>query len=63
MGKMGKFELSVREVQDVISMGLQEDKVGAGEVEGGGWDMVEGGEEVLRGDGWLKLPPITHSQG
>ena len=61
MGKMGKFELSVKEVQDVISMALQEDKVGGGEVEGGGWDMVEGAEEVLRGDGWLKLPPITHS--
>ena len=63
MGKMGKFELSVKEVQDVISMGLREDKGGVGDVDGGGWDMVEGGEEVIRGDGWLKLPPITHSQG
>ena len=63
MGRMAKFELSVKEVQDLISMGLQEDKVGGGEVEGGGWDMVEGGEEVLRGDGWLKLQPFPNSQG
>ena len=60
MGRMGKFELTVKDVQDVVSMGLQEDKGVAGaEIEGGGWDMVEGGEEVIRGDGWLKLPPIT----
>lgn len=63
MGRISKFELSVKEVQDVISMGLQEDKGGVGDVDGGGWDMVEGGEEVIRGDGWLKLPPITQSQG
>jgi len=63
MGRMSKFDLTVKEVQDVVSMGLQEDKVSGGDVDGGGWDMVEGGEEVIRGDGWLKLPPITHSQG
>ena len=53
MGKLPEFMLSVKSVQDVISAALQEEK--EGDVEGGGWDMVEGGEEVLRGDGWLKL--------
>jgi hypothetical protein len=45
--------LSVKDVQDEISAALEEDKTG--EADGGGWDIVEGGEEVLRGEGWLKL--------
>jgi len=60
LGKLPQFMLSVKSVQEVISAALAEEK--SGDVEGGGWDMVEGGEEVLRGDGWLKLNPIN-SQG
>jgi len=47
------FTLSVKDVQYGISAALEEDKTS--EPDGGGWDIVEGGEEVLRGDGWLKL--------
>ena len=60
LGKLPQFMLSVKSVQEVISAALVEEK--SGDVEGGGWDMVEGGEEVLRGDGWLKLNAIN-SQG
>lgn len=57
MGNLPQFTLSVKSVQDIITTALQEEK--EGDAEGGGWDMVEGGEEVLRGDGWLKLNSIT----
>jgi hypothetical protein len=53
MGVLSPFMLSEKDVQDVIASALEEDKTG--DVDGGGWDMVEGGEEVLRGEGWLKL--------
>jgi Vacuolar sorting 38 and autophagy-related subunit 14 len=56
LGNLPQFVLSVKSVQDVISSSLDEK---GGDVEGGGWDMVEGGEEVLRGDGWLKLNPVA----
>jgi hypothetical protein len=59
-GALSPFTLSVRNVQDVISAALEE-KTG-GEADGSGWDMVEGGEEVLRGDGWLKLPAVARSE-
>jgi Vacuolar sorting 38 and autophagy-related subunit 14 len=51
-GILSTFTLSVKNIQDVISTALEEEKT---EADGAGWDMVEGGEEVLRGDGWLKL--------
>lgn len=60
-GILSSFTLNVKDIQDVISAGLQEEKTG-GEADGGGWDMVEGGEEVLRGEGWLKLPAIARSE-
>ena len=53
LGILTPFMLSVKDVQDGISAALEEDKTG--EADGGGWDIVEGGEEVLRGEGWLKL--------
>ena len=56
-GKLPQFMLSVKSVQEVISAALVEEK--GGDIEGGGWDMVEGGEEVLRGDGWLKLNAVN----
>jgi hypothetical protein len=52
-GGLSPFGVNVKDVQDVIVAALEEDKTG--DVDGGGWDMVEGGEEVLRGEGWLKL--------
>lgn len=52
-GGLSPFGMNVMDVQDVIVAALEEDKTG--DVDGGGWDMVEGGEEVLRGEGWLKL--------
>ena len=56
LGRLPLFMLSVKKVQETIFAALEEDK-GVDE-EGGGWDMVEGGEEVLRADGWLKLNSI-----
>jgi Vacuolar sorting 38 and autophagy-related subunit 14 len=53
LGILPPFTLSVKDVQYGISAALEEDKTS--EPDGGGWDIVEGGEEVLRGDGWLKL--------
>jgi hypothetical protein len=53
LGVLGTFELKEREVMEVIVRGLEEDK--SGDIDAGGWDMVEGGDEVLRGEGWLKL--------
>jgi Vacuolar sorting 38 and autophagy-related subunit 14 len=57
-GTLPPFNVGVKDVQDVISLALEQN----GEGDGGGWDMVEGGEEVLRGDGWLKLNTVTHSE-
>jgi hypothetical protein len=57
-GTLPPFTLDARSIQDVIMAALDEDK--AGDVDGGGWDMVEGGEEVLRGEGWLKLNTVAH---
>lgn len=56
-GVLKPFTLTVKSVQDVISSALDENK--SGDVDGGGWDMVEGGEEVLRGEGWLKLNSVA----
>jgi hypothetical protein len=53
--------LDAKSIQDVITAALDEDKTG--DVDGGGWDMVEGGEEVLRCEGWLKLNAVAHSEG
>jgi hypothetical protein len=60
-GVLPPFPLSVEGILNVIMGALEEDKNGDGD--GGGWDMVEGGEEVLRGDGWLKLNSVGHSEG
>ena len=60
-GKLGTFEVSARGIQDVMLAGLEEG--GTVEVDGGGWDMVEGGEEVMRADGWLKLNPVASTDG
>ena len=59
-GKLPQFMLSVKSVQEVILASLKEEK--DGDFEGGGWDMVEGGEEVLRGEGWLKLNPVVSDE-
>jgi hypothetical protein len=59
LGRLSPFSLSVQSVQDLISSALEDEK--STDVDGGGWDMVEGGEEVLRGEGWLKLNAVTHS--
>jgi hypothetical protein len=63
-GVLTSFTLSLKDVQEMIAQGLQDEKGGSGansgEVDGGGWDMVEGGEEVIRGDGWLKLNSFGH---
>jgi hypothetical protein len=61
LGKLPAFELTVRGIQEVILAGLEDG--GAGDGEGGGWDMVEGGEEVMRADGWLKLNSISSGDG
>jgi hypothetical protein len=58
VGTLQPFTLNVINVQDIITGALDEDK--GGDVDGAGWDMVEGGEEVLRGDGWLKLNSVSH---
>jgi len=60
-GVLPPFTLNAKDVQSVILGALEEDKNGDGD--GGGWDMVEGGEEVLRGDGWLKLNSVGHTEG
>lgn len=60
--RLAPFKLSVSTVQEVIAKGLEDEKSGA-EVDWGGWDMVEGGEEVIRGDGWLKLNSAGHFEG
>jgi hypothetical protein len=59
MGLLPPFVLNVKGVQDSVSAALEEDK--SRDVDGGGWDMVEGGEEVIRGDILLKLN--AHSEG
>lgn len=56
LGILAPFTLLAKDIQDVISAALEEDKTG--EADGGGWDLVEGGDEVLRGEGWLKLNPV-----
>ena len=56
MGVLQPFTLSAKDIQDKIVGGLEEDRTR--EVDGGGWDIVERGEEVLRGEGWLKLNPM-----
>ena len=58
VGALQPFTLNATNVQDIITGALDEDK--GGDVDGAGWDMVEGGEEVLRGDGWLKLNSVSH---
>ena len=60
VGVLPAFALNVDDIYSVIKGALEEDKNGDGD--GGGWDMVEGGEEVLRGDGWLKLNSAGHSE-
>ena len=59
-GKLPQFMLSVKSVQDVILASLKEEK--EGDFEGGGWDIVEGGGEVLRGEGWLKLNSVVSDE-
>jgi hypothetical protein len=61
LGVLPSFTLDSNDIQNLIMSALQEDKNGEGD--GGGWDIVEGGEEVLRGDGWLKLSSAGHSEG
>ena len=58
MGILARFKLDVSDIQTLICEGLEEDRHGD---EGGGWDLVEGSEEVLRGDGWLKLNSVGYS--
>jgi Vacuolar sorting 38 and autophagy-related subunit 14 len=60
-GSLPPFTLVVKDIQDIISASLWDEKTG--DIEGGGWDMVEGGEEVIRGDGWLKLNSVSHTDG
>jgi Vacuolar sorting 38 and autophagy-related subunit 14 len=59
-GEIAAFELGVGDVEYVIWEGLEEQggRKGSGE-EGGEWDLVEGGEEVMRGEGWLKLNSVS----
>jgi len=64
LGKLPTFGLTVRGIQEVITGALEDGCAGgAGDGEGGGWDMVEGGEEVMRADGWLKLNPVSSTDG